>query len=294
MLDGHTRLAGVIGWPVSHSRSPLMHNYWCQRYGVNGAYVPLPVAPGALEPALRGLAASGFRGVNVTIPHKEAAFALCDELSLTARRAGAVNTICFRDGKIIGDCTDGSGFCDNLEAHGVSGDGKRPGNALILGAGGAARAIAAALLDRGWRVCLTNRSADRAVKLVAVLGGEGNLEQIPWESWPQALERMDLVVNATSLGMEDRSEAAGPDQALVQSWKNSLAHAAHDLCVADIVYTPRRTALLQAAEEHGLKTVDGLGMLIHQARLGFEAWFGTAPAIDSGLVALLEADLGKG
>ncbi len=169
-LSGKALLAGVIGWPVSHSRSPRLHGYWLERYGIDGAYLPLPVAPENLETALRGLQAVGFRGLNVTIPHKEAVMAFCDEVDEAARRIGAANTLVFDDGVIRGSNSDGYGFLENLRA-GSSGHDVAAAPALLLGAGGAARAVAVALLDAGvpdLRIC--NRSADRAQRLAADLG----------------------------------------------------------------------------------------------------------------------------
>lgn len=275
MINGETRLAGVIGWPVSHSRSPLLHNYWCRTYQVNGAYVPLPVPPKQLKTAVHGLVAAGFRGANVTIPHKEAVFHVCDRLTTVARRAGAVNTLSFDQGEIVGDCTDGVGFCDNLAAHGVSVMGK----VLILGAGGAARAVAASLLDHGCEVLITNRSLERARALVNALGAG---EVIAWEEWPEQLAGASILVNATSLGMNGQ-----PDF----DWNAALADGHEGLRVADIVYTPRQTPLLKAAQKRGWQTVDGLGMLIYQARAGFERWFGVLPDVDKTVFDLLAHDL---
>lgn len=275
MINGHTKLAGVIGWPVSHSRSPMLHNHWCRVHEVNGVYVPLPVAPWQLETALKGLAAAGFAGVNVTIPHKEEAFRLCDELTETARRAGAANTLRFVEGRILGDCTDGTGFCDNLQAHQVT----LGGNALILGAGGAARAVAAALQERGCEVFIANSTRERAENLVQALGA-GHV--LAWEEWSDRLGEMNLLVNATSLGMGGRRDVP---------WEEMLCRGKEPLAVADIVYTPRQTPLLQAAQERGFKTVDGLGMLIYQARAGFHAWFGTLPEADEVSFDLLAKDL---
>lgn len=275
MINGKTVLAGVIGWPVAHSRSPMLHNHWCKVHQINGAYVPLPVAPGQLEVALRGLAAAGFRGVNVTIPHKEEAFRLCDELTMTAKRAGAANTLRFEDGRILGDCTDGTGFCDNLRAHAVS----PSGFVLILGAGGAARAIAAALQDCGCDVFITNRTAARAEALVSALGAGAVL---PWADWPARLGEMQILINATSLGMGGHDET---------DWPSILQQAQLGLSVADIVYTPLQTPLLRAAQQRGLRTVEGLGMLLYQARAGFHAWFGLWPEVDKQSFDLLMADL---
>lgn len=277
-INGSTKLAGLIGWPVAHSRSPLMHNYWCEKYELNAAYLPLPVIEGQVEMALRGLAAAGFQGVNVTIPHKEAAFAACDELTETARRAGAANTLRFENGRIIGDCTDGTGFCENILAHG----GRLEGTALVLGAGGAARAVIAALLDRGMKVLVANRSRTRAETLIQTLKGG---EVIEWANWPEHLAGTSLLVNATSLGMH-----GGPSL----DWEKMLEKAPLSLCVTDLVYTPRQTPLLRAAQKRGLKTVDGLGMLIFQAIEGFRLWFGVTPELDDVLVRRLDNDLNRG
>ncbi|MDF7674886.1 shikimate dehydrogenase [Acetobacteraceae bacterium ESL0709] len=276
-MDGKTELAGLVGWPVSHSRSPLIHNYWCEKYKVNAAYVPLPVPSGEVQTALRGLAAAGFKGVNVTIPHKEAAFAVCDELTSTAQRAGAANTLRFEKGRIIGDCTDGTGFCENVLTHG----GRLEGKVVILGAGGAARAVIAALLDRGMKVMIANRSRERAEVLTEALKGG---EVIRWDEWPDHLAGTQLLVNATSLGMHG---AASLD------WDKALEKASSELCVADIVYTPRETPLIQAAQRRSLKTVDGLGMLVCQAVEGFRLWFDVKPEVDDVLLGRLDDDLNR-
>lgn len=276
IITGKARLAGVLGWPVSHSRSPALHNYWLRRYGIDGAYVPLPVRPEQFEAAVRGLQAAGFRGANVTIPHKEAACALADCLDPSAQRAGAVNTLVFEeDGRIRGLSTDGGGFVASLEADGLPVPAS--GKALLLGAGGAARSVAAALQDRGVQVSVTNRTQARAESLAAVLPG---LEVVPWEAWEAGLGAYDLLVNTTSLGME-----GGPDP----MFRPSLKAASRALVVADIVYVPRLTTLLAEAEQHGLKTLGGLGMLLHQARLGFREWFGQDPVVDAETEATVRA-----
>ena len=276
IITGKARLAGVLGWPVSHSRSPALHNYWLRRYGIDGAYVPLPVQPEQFEAAVRGLQAARFRGANVTVPHKEAACALADELDPSAQRAGAVNTLVFEsDGRIRGLSTDGRGFVASMEASGM----KLPasGRTLLLGAGGAARSVAAALQDRGLDVAVTNRTQGRAESLAAVLPG---LDVVPWEAWEAGLGEYDLLVNTTSLGME-----GGPDP----MFRPSLKAASHKLVVADIVYVPRLTPLLAEAEQRGLKTLGGLGMLLHQARLGFREWFGQDPVVDAETEATVTA-----
>ncbi|UPY36168.1 shikimate dehydrogenase [Sediminicoccus sp. KRV36] len=270
MLTGRAMLAGVAGWPVAHSRSPLLHGSWIARHGLDAAYVPLAIEPANFALAIRGLAAAGFRGLNVTIPHKEAAFAVCDEVLPRAHRAGAVNTLIFREGRIIGDCTDGFGFLASLPDY----DARR-GPAVLLGAGGAARAIAAALLDAGCpHLTLVNRTPERAEALALALGGNIHVSATP------PLEGTALLVNTTSLGMAGQPPltlelAALPDHALV----------------ADIVYAPLETPLLAAARARGLIGVDGLGMLLHQARPGFEAWFGVAPVVDDELRRIVAADI---
>lgn len=270
MLTGKAMLAGVAGWPVAHSRSPLLHGSWIARHGLDAAYVPLAVAPADFALAVRGLAAAGFRGMNVTIPHKEAAFAVCDEVLPRAHRAGAVNTLAFRDGSIIGDCTDGFGFLASLPGY-----EPRRGPAVILGAGGAARAIAAALLDAGCpHLTLVNRTPGRAEALARALGGPIHV------SVTAPLEGAALLVNTTSLGM-----AGQPP--LTIDLTPLPAHA----LVADIVYVPLETPLLAAARARGLIGVDGLGMLLHQARPGFEAWFGVAPVVDEELRRIVAADI---
>ena len=274
LLSGRSKLAGVLGWPVAHSRSPLLHGTWLERRGIDGAYLPLPVRPERFADAARALADLGFRGGNVTLPHKEAAFALCDRLAPSAERAGAVNTLVFRDGRIEGSNTDGFGFLENC-AQSVPGWRAAAGPAVLLGAGGAARAVAAALLDAGCpRLTLVNRNAARAEALARALGGPVAVAEQP------PLESASLLVNTTSLGM------AG-EPALELDLSPLPAGAA----VADIVYVPMETPLLAAARARGLHAVDGLGMLLHQARPGFEAWFGVAPAVDEALRAVVAADI---
>ena len=274
MITGRAMLAGVVGWPVAHSRSPRLHNHWIARHGLDAAYVPLAVAPEAFGTAIRGLAAAGFHGCNVTLPHKEAALALCDDLSPRARRAGAVNTLVFEAGRIRGDCTDGFGFLASLGDFNAA-----AGPAVLFGAGGAARAVAAALLDAGCpRLVLVNRHVERAEALAHALngplGGPVEVAQAP------PLDGAALLVNATSLGMEGQPPLELDLAALP-------AHAV----VADIVYVPLETPLLAAARARGLRAVDGLGMLLHQARPGFAAWFGVMPDVDDELRRLVAADI---
>ncbi len=267
-------MAGVVGWPVSHSRSPRLHNHWLARHGIDGAYVPLAVAPADLAVAIRGLRAAGFAGVNVTVPHKEAVLALCDRVLAAGQRAGAVNTLVFGPDGISGTNTDGTGFVANLRAHGVD---PAAGPALLLGAGGAARAIAAALLDLGAPVTVANRSADRAAALAATLPG---LRVLPWADRAAALGDQALLVNTTVLGMTGQDALDLP-----------LDRAASGLVVSDIVYAPLVTPLLADAAARGLIAVGGLGMLLHQAVAGFASWFGVTPVVDQATFDLIVADL---
>ncbi len=269
LLTAKARLAGVIGWPVSHSRSPLLHNHWLARHGIDGAYLPLPVRPEDLPTAIAGLRAAGFRGANVTIPHKVAVAALCSTLRPAARQAGAVNTLVFTEAGIVGDNTDGAGFLASLCAHGVA-----PGPALLLGAGGAARAIAAALLGEGVAVTVANRTPARAAGLAAALPG---LRTLPWEQ-RHTLGGLALLVNTTSLGMVGQPPLA-----------MDLSAAPPGLAVCDIVYAPLETPLMAQARARGLRTVGGLGMLLHQAVPGFAAWFGVVPEVDAALYDLVAA-----
>ncbi|HEV7264062.1 MAG TPA: shikimate dehydrogenase [Falsiroseomonas sp.] len=273
-LSGKARLAGVLGWPVSHSRSPRLHGFWLARHGIDGDFLPLPVRPERFEAAVRSLVDLGFAGANVTIPHKEAAFALCDEVTQVAQRAGSVNTLVFRDGRISGTSTDGFGFLESVREQ-ASGWQAGDGPAVILGAGGAVRSVAAALLDAGCpRLTLVNRTLARAEAIARDLGGPVEVAAAP------KLADAALLVNGTSLGMEG-------EPPLEIDLSPLPPHAA----VADMVYVPLETPLLAAARARGLRAVDGLGMLLHQARPGFEAWFGVAPQVDAELRAFVLADL---
>lgn len=273
LISGAARLAGVIGWPVTHSLSPALHGHWFERYGIDGAYVPLPVRPEDVELAFEALPRLGFRGWNVTIPHKEAAFRLVHEHDAAARRMGAVNTVLVQpDGRLLGCNTDGAGFIAGLRAQ-APGWSPADGPAVILGAGGAARAVAAALLDLGVPALrLVNRTREKAAALAAELrpGAAALPEAVPWEEREEALAGAALLVNATSLGME-RSPP--------------LEIRLHDLpdraVVADLVYVPLETGLLRQAGARGNVTVDGLGMLLHQAVPGFAHWGGRTPEVDA-------------
>jgi shikimate dehydrogenase len=274
ILSGHARVAGIAGWPVTYSRSPRMHGFWLQRYGIDGAYIPLPIQPGDFHTAIRGLVAAGFAGANVTIPHKLAAFEICDEVDASAHRAGAVNTLEFREGEIVGSNTDGYGFIANLRANGVD---PVSGPALLLGAGGSARAVAAALLDLRAQVTVANRTPSRAEALARDLPG---LRTVDWKDRLAALADHALLVNATPLGMVEH-EALDLD----------LGCASDTLVVADNVYVPLETPLLAAAHARGLHCVEGLGMLLHQAVPGFLAWYGVEPEVDDELRHFMVADI---
>ena len=290
-ITGCAQLAGVVGYPVKHSLSPVLHNYWLRRYEIDGAYVPLCVAPESFETAIYALQMMGFRGVNVTIPHKEAAYQIATRHDESAQRSGSVNTLVFAtDGSIRGLSTDGDGFIASLEEKGVISTHNTSQNTkewkeygekeaknsksldqcrvLVLGAGGAARSIVGALLSAGACVDITNHRQTRAEALATVFN---QLSVMPWNEWEQILGHYDILINTTSLGM---TGGGNPD------FCPSLAAAKPDLVVADIVYTPRETPLLRAARQQNLRAVGGLGMLLHQARFGFFEWFGMNPEVD--------------
>ncbi|WP_439816632.1 shikimate dehydrogenase [Zavarzinia sp. CC-PAN008] len=279
-ISGKARLAGVMGWPVGHSRSPFIHNHWLATYGIDGAYLPLAVQPQDFEQAMRALPLLGFRGANVTVPHKEAALACADEVDAVARRIGAANTLVVTaDGRIRATNTDAFGFIENLRERAPGADLAVP--AVVLGAGGAARAVIVALLDAGApQVVLANRGRARAEALAESLGGA--IRVVDWADRAAALEGAGLLVNTTTLGM-----AGQPALDL------DLAALPHQALVTDIVYTPLMTPLLAAAQARGHRVVDGLGMLLHQARPGFAAWFGTEVTVTPDLRALVERDIPK-
>jgi shikimate dehydrogenase len=271
-------LAGVIGWPIGHSRSPLLHGHWLSRYGINGHYVPLAIPPERLEESLRALRRLGFRGVNATIPHKEAALALAATVSEAAAAIGAANTLTFDpDDGFHADNTDGHGFLENLRQAAPGWSASR-GPALVFGAGGSSRAIIHALLSDGAsEVRVTNRTSGRAVALRDHFGPQ--VVAVDWSRAAEAVAGAATIVNTTALGM------AGHPPLDV-----SLEGADPRAVVSDIVYEPLRTPLLAQAAERSLTAVDGLGMLLHQAAPGFERWFGRRPEVDA---ALREAALAR-
>jgi shikimate dehydrogenase len=266
-LSGRSRIAGVMGWPVAHSRSPRLHGFWLRTYGIDGAYIPLPVRPEQFTATLRALPMLGFAGANVTVPHKEAALNAVDRSDPTARRIGAVNTIvAAADGTLDGRNSDGFGFIENLRAD-VPGWSPKAGPAVILGAGGSARAVAVALLDGGVpEIRIVNRTSERAERLSADIGGPFRV--YGWNERTSALGDSALLVNTTTLGMSGQPPLDLP-----------LDHLPTAAVVNDIVYAPLETPLLAAAKARGNRIVDGLGMLLHQARPGFAAWFGVEPAV---------------
>lgn len=262
-------LAGVIGWPAAHSRSPRLHGHWLRRHGIAGHYVPLQIAPDDLTQALATLPKLGFVGANVTIPHKETALALATRATPLAQRIGAANTLVFTPTGFEADNTDAEGFARNiLQQH----PGWTPRCVALIGAGGASRAVIVALLDLGVQeIRLTNRSADRALALEREFPA---VKAIDWQHRAALLRDCDTLINATSLGMTgapplDLDLSALPETALVN----------------DLVYVPLETPLLAAARARGNPVVDGLGMLLHQAAPGFERWFGVTPQVDEALRA---------
>ncbi len=270
ILTGAALLAGVMGWPVAHSRSPRIHGYWLEEKGIDGAYLPLAVRPEALDSALAALPALGFRGCNLTAPHKEAALARMDSLSENARRIGAVNTVTVADdGALHGDNTDGFGFISHLRQEAPGWEPASP--VAVLGAGGAARAVVDALSAAGVaEIRLLNRSGERAASLAGEAGD--TVRPLSWEQREAALGGCGLLVNTTTLGQVGKP-------ALALALDRLPANAA----VYDLVYAPLETDLLKAARARGHVTVDGLGMLIHQARPGFAAWFGAEAEVTAAL-----------
>lgn len=268
-------LAGVIGDPISHSKSPRMHKYWLRQCGVSGDYVPLHVRASHLETVLRVLPKMGFVGANVTIPHKEQALKIADHVSARAKLIGAANTLFFdEDGLIIADNTDGYGFITNIYSN-VPEWRAADAPALVLGAGGAARAVISALLDAGSpALYLGNRTRDRAEQLAAQFGPKVNV--LDWDKITGPISDVGLIVNTTARGMNGQDDLVLP-----------FERAKAGVVVTDLVYTPLQTGFLRDAARCGLATVDGLGMLIHQGVPGFQKWFGKTPKVDDALREVL-------
>ncbi len=271
MSDFRIPLAGVVGSPVAHSRSPRLHRYWLRKYGIPGYYIPMDIAAGDLAEAFATLPKLGFVGVNVTIPHKERILEFADIVTDRAALMGAANTIIFRDdGKVHADNTDGYGFIENLR-HGVPDWSPKSGPAAVVGAGGAARAVIASLLDGGApEIRVTNRTRARADALRAEFGAR--VQVFDWVAAGNAIEGAATIVNASSLGMTGKP-----------SFRVPLDGLSPNAVVTDLVYTPLDTQLLEEARKTGCRTVDGLGMLIHQAVPAFERWFGLRPEVDAGV-----------
>jgi shikimate dehydrogenase len=272
-------MAGVMGWPVAHSRSPLIHNHWIKKYQLSGAYGRFPVEPKNLEAAIRGLSALGLAGCNITIPHKVEAMQYMDWVDPNAQKIGAINTVVVQaNGTRHGYNNDGFGYLQSLkEAHAQWRADTGP--VVVLGAGGAARAILVALLQEGaTEIRLLNRTLDKAQALAQEFGP--SIQALPWSQRHEALAQAALLINTTNQGMHGTPAL---DLALDELPTTAL--------VSDIIYTPLVTPLLQQARQRGNTTVNGLGMLIHQARPAFEAWFGIKPAATSEISDLLIASL---
>jgi shikimate dehydrogenase len=272
-------IACIVGWPVTYSRSPVIHRFWLKAHGLAGDYVIQPVDPADAEAFFRGFASGPYVGCNVTVPHKEIAFAAVDDIEPAGREIGAVNTIWRAGGRLVATSTDGVGFLASLD-EGAPGWSDSPGAAVVLGAGGAARAVVWALLARGFApVHVVNRSRDRAEALALRFGSR--VRAADWGEVAALLPTARVLVNSTSLGM-----AGQPPLDL------DLAALPAESLVTDIVYVPLETPLLAAARARGLRTVDGLGMLLHQAAPGFERWFGLRPEVTPELRMAVLRDMG--
>jgi shikimate dehydrogenase len=271
--------ACVIGWPVKHSRSPIIHRFWLREYGIAGDYVIHPVEPDKVAGFFAGFVDGPFIGCNVTVPHKEAVFAAVDEVEPAGQAIGAVNTVWKEERRLVATSTDGVGFLANLD-EGAAGWDRAVGPAVILGAGGAARAVIWGLLERGFApVHVVNRTAGRADALAERFGRE--VRPAGWEALPDLLRAARILVNSTSLGMEGQP-----------ALDIDLAPLREDCLVTDLVYVPLETGLLAAARARRLRTVDGLGMLLHQAVPGFAHWFGQTPEVTPELRMAVLRDMG--
>lgn len=273
------KAAGLIGWPVAQSRSPKMHGYWIERYKVNGTYILMPVHPDKVGDALRGVVALGFAGCNVTIPHKQAVLPFLDHIDPLAKRMGAANLIVVgADGKLSGFNKDGYGWRESLRDAKPDFDVK-VGPAVVMGAGGGARAIVFTLADEGCpEIRLINRHQERAEKLAADCGKM--VKVIPWEQRAAALDGANLLVNCTNQGMIGQPPLDLPLDRLPKS-----------TFVSDIIFNPKETPLLAAGRQRGNPTVNGVGMLLHQGRPAFNAWFGVEPEVTPELYKVIEATL---
>jgi shikimate dehydrogenase len=270
--------ACVIGWPISHSRSPLIHGFWLRKYGIDGAYTREPVRPENLESYLNSLQTRGFEGCNVTVPHKERAYALAARREPSAVAVEAANTLWFQDGKLVCANTDTYGFLANL-ADKAPDWKQRTGSIVVLGAGGSARAVIHGFLQEGRNVYVFNRSASRAQDLAKHFGA--HVKAFAWEARNTHVPEAAVIVNTTTLGLNGVGDP-----------EIEFSGAQKGMVVADLVYAPLMTAFLKSAEAHGLQTVDGLGMLLHQAVPGFEKWFGVRPEVTPELYDLVAKDIG--
>ncbi len=264
-------LAGVIGWPINHSRSPALHGFWLERHRISGHYIPVAVSPENLRNAMEAFGHLGFRGINVTLPHKEAVLRMASTVSETARAIGAANTITFLEGGgFHADNSDAYGFRENIRQTCPDWQASR-GPALVIGAGGASRAVIHSLIEQEVsEIRLANRTRDRTDALAAHFGPR--VRAVDWAELDQAASGAVTIVNTTALGME------GQEPLTVD-----LGRADPDAVVSDIVYVPLETPFLKSASEQGFRTVDGLGMLLHQGVPGFSAWFGETPVVDAAL-----------
>jgi shikimate dehydrogenase len=285
-LTGAARLAGIIGWPVAQSLSPRLHGYWLNELAIDGAYVPLAVQPEDFSTVVVGLRKAGFSGVNVTVPHKEAAFAMCHDFDPPAQAAGAVNLLIFHaGGRIEGRNTDAPGLTAALRAE-LADAALRGKAAVVLGAGGAARAAVIALEELGvGEIRIVNRSRARADQLAAALAVQVKSKIVAFDAadWPSAAREAALIVHATSAGMKG-----------TPSLDLSLASLPKEAVICDVVYNPLETPLLARAGRAGFKTIDGLGMLMHQAVPAFGAFYGQEPKVTPGLRNVLQEALRSG
>ena len=273
--------ACVIGWPISHSRSPIIHGYWLKQHGIDGSYTRQPVEPSSLASFLANLAQQGYAGCNVTIPHKEQAYHLVTRADDTTERLGAVNTIYLRDGRLHGTNTDGEGFINSLR-HSQPELVLKNTRVMVLGAGGASLAVVNALLEQGVaNIALANRTVEKAEQLRIRFGDR--VTPISWEKTEDQLSECDLLVNTTSLGMTGQP-----------ALDIGLGRLPQKALVTDIVYTPLRTLLLERAAARGNPVVEGLGMLLHQAVRGFSLWFGVTPKVTQELHDLVARDVDPG
>tara|TARA_B100000900_G_scaffold334202_1_gene295468 strand:- start:27 stop:860 length:834 start_codon:yes stop_codon:yes gene_type:complete len=275
MDEERPRLAGVLGNPISHSKSPRMHNYWLKQNKLNGYYIPIKVELADFEQTIRTLMGAGFSGVNVTIPHKVSALEIADESSKTAQNIGAANTLTFtKENKIYADNTDAYGFLNNIKCKYPDWDPKK-GMSVVLGAGGASRAVISALLSEGSKkIMVLNRTIEKAETVKNDYDNKITIES--WENINEVVASSSNIINTTSLGMNDETFIPINPKAIPEK---SL--------VSDLVYTPLETNLLKMAKDNGSRTVDGLGMLIHQGVPGFETWFGQKPLITKELREIL-------